>query len=178
MVFGGQTIHLSHIATFLNNLGIFGCNHLLYIKIQRKIMNHPTTIWQNNSFITYILPPPQAFFVALEAGYCLVVVPPFSPSPSPRGRGPVCLFPWKPAASSKPHLHDLQDARTEVEHRLAGTFRGELVLLTERTPKKPEYLIALGTDLQVPFNSQWTPQGSVGDFLGCGGFVDLLKNID
>ena len=110
MVFGGQTIHLSHIATFLNNLGIFGCNHLLYIKIQRKIINHPTTIWQNNSSITYILPLPQAFFVALEAGIFFVLVPPFSPSPSPRGWGPVCsLAPNRPVRN-----HTFMTCKTPV----------------------------------------------------------------
>lgn len=167
MVFGGQTIHLSHIATFLNHLGIFGwliffCNHLLLY--QNPTENHKSSNnnLTNNSSITYILPLPN-IFVALET-WVFWLVPPYFHTPFPHQKPR--LFPAKPA-SSKPHLYDLQDARTEVEHRLAGTLRGELVLLTERTPKKPEYLIALGTDLQVPFNSQWTT-GVCWWFLGCG----------
>ena len=74
-------------------LGIFGwliflCNHLLYIKIQRKIMNHPTTIWQNNSSITYIHPPPQAFLLPWKPGFVWVSSSIFThPSPT---KSPVC----------------------------------------------------------------------------------------
>ncbi len=116
---------------------IFLRNHLLYIKIQRKsltipqkLTNKPVVIYPPNFYTLkqkhLIENIPKHFFELELEPLFLFSLPSSVFTPQTR-RFPSRGFPRRLShrASSKPHLHDLQDARTQVEHRLAGTLRGD-----------------------------------------------------
>ena len=81
-----------------------------------QIINHPTEFDEQ---LLYYNTPSQTFF-SLEAWSCCCSSIFTPPRLLPVNCGP---------ASSKPHLHDLQDSGSEVEHRLAWTLRGEVLLI-------------------------------------------------